>query len=58
MAPRDRFENSAYCKRYYRENAETIRPKKRSQSRAYKQRVLLLRAIEAARIEIQLMGLI
>lgn len=53
MAPRDPFENSAYCKQYYRRNAETIRARKRPQSRAYKQRVLLMRAIESARAEVQ-----
>ena len=44
MPSPDRFVCAAQCRRYYRNNAGVIRPKKRAAARAYKQRVLIERA--------------
>lgn len=57
MARQHPIKSAMYWREYYARNAETLRAKKRGPARAYKQRVLLQRAIESARIDLNQLNL-
>lgn len=50
--PQSQTRVAVYSRGYYRRNSAVISARKRPKARAYKQRVLLLQAIEAARREL------